>query len=239
MVTLQKRMDLALIWASEKGYTEQVLSLLQAGADVHANNDSALRISSEDGNTEIVQLLLQAGANVNANNDSALISASANGHTEVVRLLLQAGADVHARDGEPLTRASRTTNIDIVQLLLEAGADIKTRNTYDGFNHGVVKLLAQTDLLKYNDEYKEAEVLYVELVDYVFLLIEQGIDNDTIITIITQAGYTKKDVEYILSNIYPESDCFSLNQSPCNDNPYCFWSRDKNRCTKYRTSKSP
>ena len=65
------------------------------------------------------------------------------------------------------------------------------------------------------------------------------IDDNSIIHIITQAGYSLPDIHYILSNIYPESDCLELNQSPCNDNPYCSWNSDTNRCTKYRTGKSP
>jgi hypothetical protein len=79
--------DRALRWASSNGHTEVVKILLAAGADVHAENDRALRWASESGHTEIVKLLLAANANVHAENDYALQLASNNGHTEVVKVL--------------------------------------------------------------------------------------------------------------------------------------------------------
>jgi ankyrin repeat protein len=43
--------------ASRYGHAEIVKLLLENGADVHAENDSALRWASERGHTEIVKLL--------------------------------------------------------------------------------------------------------------------------------------------------------------------------------------
>ena len=44
-------------------------------------------MASYDGKTETVKLLLLEGANVHANNDQALKWASYYGHTEIVKLL--------------------------------------------------------------------------------------------------------------------------------------------------------
>ena len=58
-----------LIWASTRGYTNDVKSLIDNGADVNARNNSgqtALMGASWMDHTEIVELLLENGADVNA-----------------------------------------------------------------------------------------------------------------------------------------------------------------------------
>jgi ankyrin repeat protein len=80
--------------------------LLRHGADVHANEDWALRLASEDGHFELVQMLLQHGADVHACNDWPLRWACYTGCLEIVQLLLENGADVHANNDQPLHFAS-------------------------------------------------------------------------------------------------------------------------------------
>jgi Ankyrin repeats (3 copies) len=120
--------DQALRSASTYGHTEVVRILLKAGANVHALNDYALRWASHNVNTEVVRLLLEAGADVHASDDEALRSVSASGHTECVRLLLNAGADVHAQDDHGLRLASASGHTEVVRLLLQAGADVHALN---------------------------------------------------------------------------------------------------------------
>jgi len=79
--------DHVLACSAGYGKLDFVKYLLAAGADVHADNDLALRWASESGHTEIVKLLLAANANVHAENDCALRWASENEHTEVVKVL--------------------------------------------------------------------------------------------------------------------------------------------------------
>lgn len=69
--------------------------LLDAGADVHSDNDYALRFASGNGQTEVVKMLLKAGADIHAEKDYALRFASRNRYNDVVKLLLDAGADIH------------------------------------------------------------------------------------------------------------------------------------------------
>lgn len=55
----------ALILASDKGYTEVVKALLEAGTDVNIkskNGNTVLIFASAEGHTEIVEALLEAGA---------------------------------------------------------------------------------------------------------------------------------------------------------------------------------
>ena len=57
------------------------------GANVHAQNDAALRCASCNGHKEVVKLLLDYGANIYINNNTPLIWAARNGYIEVVKIL--------------------------------------------------------------------------------------------------------------------------------------------------------
>jgi hypothetical protein len=122
--------DEALRWASENGHLEVVKLLLENGADVHANNDEALRWASENGHLEVVKLLLENGADVHANNEYALRWASENGHIEIVKLLIEKGADVHADNEYALRYASYNGHLEVVKLLLEKGSDVHAEDDW-------------------------------------------------------------------------------------------------------------
>jgi hypothetical protein len=90
---------------------------IQHGADVHADNDGALRWASYNGHLPVVQLLVKHGADVHAGNDEALRMASYYGHLPVVQLLVKHGADVHAGNDEALLWASGNGHLPVVQFL--------------------------------------------------------------------------------------------------------------------------
>ena len=83
--------ELNLQTAAVHGLATDVARFLAAGADVHADNDAALRFAAEYGHEAVVAQLLAAGANVHADNDAALRFAAEYGHEAVVALLLAAG----------------------------------------------------------------------------------------------------------------------------------------------------
>ena len=75
--------------ASSSAPNELAQLLLDVGADVHAEDDEALRMPSREGHSAVVQLLLERGANVHARDEAALRDASQRRHTAVLQLLIQ------------------------------------------------------------------------------------------------------------------------------------------------------
>ena len=128
----QQDLDNRLIAADGHHDIKTVQALLAAGADVHAQNDLALRWSAAwNGHTETVKVLLAAGADVHAEDDQALRFAAKNDHTETVRTLLAAGADVHARDDQALRWSAAWQGHTVtVKVLLAAGADVHAEDDY-------------------------------------------------------------------------------------------------------------
>ena len=99
---------------------ESTFMLLEAGADVNYEDDSALKLACAIGNQDLVQILLEAGADVHSEDDDSLMISSRMGHTEVVKLLLDAGANIHANDNFAFFAASYYGHDDILQLLEDA-----------------------------------------------------------------------------------------------------------------------
>ena len=58
-----------LIEGSKNGRLDQVIIALKNGANIHADNDIALRLASENGHLEVVKYLVENRANIHADND--------------------------------------------------------------------------------------------------------------------------------------------------------------------------
>ena len=63
---MKKYVNKYLIEGSENGRLDQVIIALKNGADIHADNDDALRWASKNGHLEVVKYLVENGANIHA-----------------------------------------------------------------------------------------------------------------------------------------------------------------------------
>jgi len=132
----------ALMYAAEVGSPDAMRLLIDAGADVNAQNafgSTALMWSVAD--PAKVRLLLDHGADVNtvakSGRSALVVAAFTNPSAEVVKLLLAKGAKTAVMDRmhvTPLNAATFGNDTATVRLLLEAGADIETPDTFIGLN---------------------------------------------------------------------------------------------------------
>lgn len=94
--------------------------------------------SAEKGDVDNVLKLLQDGADINATDErgrTAVMAATYNNKVETVKALIQKGADINIRDenlNNVLLYAGAEGLLDIVQLAIDSGADSKLTNRYGG-----------------------------------------------------------------------------------------------------------
>ncbi|WP_050817208.1 ankyrin repeat domain-containing protein, partial [Bordetella pertussis] len=132
-----------LLRATQGNHAEAAGALIEAGADVNAQNgiqDSAYLLAGARGYRAILALTLAHGADLKSTNrygGTALIPACERGHVEVVDMLLRAGVDpdhVNRLGWTGLLEAiilgdGGTRHQAIVARLIEGGADV---NLADG-----------------------------------------------------------------------------------------------------------
>ncbi len=106
--------------AAKKGKVTELIRLKQLGADLHEEQDDALRWASYYGRLDAVKFLVSEQADVNACNGEPLCLASANGHLQIVRFLLNNGSNPRARRDYPLRMAIEHRYSKIVELLKQA-----------------------------------------------------------------------------------------------------------------------
>lgn len=70
-----------------------VLAAVAAGANIHVDDDAALRSAAAYGDIEVAIQLIAMGANIHTGNDAVLRCAAVGGNIKAVRMLLAAGAD--------------------------------------------------------------------------------------------------------------------------------------------------
>ena len=123
--------------AAEEGYTQRVLELISAGADINRADPSGaipLEYAETGDHVEIVQALILAGSDIPSQSGSSQTPihwAIGRGHSGLAKSLIDNGADIHAPDGNndtPLHSAVRGGNAEGVQMLIAAGADIHAKN---------------------------------------------------------------------------------------------------------------
>ena len=102
--------------------------LVKEGADIHADDESALRRAAYNGHLAVVKYLVSEGADIHAVNDYALQWAAYYGHLDVVKYLVSEGADIHAVNDFALRLAAGKGHLTIVKYLVSKGANIHADN---------------------------------------------------------------------------------------------------------------
>jgi len=102
-------MDFNLIIGSSKGYDEEVLRLLNQGANVNVHTMEGvtpLMYAVQNGHKKVVKILLLNGADPDAipfNGPPALIVAVSNNDLEISELMIRKGADIDIKDHDSRT----------------------------------------------------------------------------------------------------------------------------------------
>jgi ankyrin repeat protein len=105
--------------------------LVSAGADIHANNDEAVRHASRNGHLDVVKYLVSVGANIHAEDDHALIWASERGYLDIVKVFVSAGANIHAKNDEAVRRASVEGHSEVVKYIQSLSEKTATNKEYE------------------------------------------------------------------------------------------------------------
>ena len=111
-----------LINYAAHGMYSIVKYLIENGADIHAANDYALRRIVHLNDIEMVKYLIEKGANVHAQDEQAIEYAVENSNPKMVKYLLEQGANV--KNGQVLKKSVEKGNIEIIKILLDNGSII-------------------------------------------------------------------------------------------------------------------
>lgn len=89
----QTKLDNYMMLAAKMGNDEELESLIDQGANVHAFKGIVLKIAAVEGYLSAVEILLKRGCDIHADDDAALRGAVDRGHENIVEYLLGQGAD--------------------------------------------------------------------------------------------------------------------------------------------------
>ncbi|WP_339255233.1 ankyrin repeat domain-containing protein [Paenibacillus sp. FSL P2-0136] len=121
-------MNKQLIAAAERGDTAEVLRLLEAGADIQAQDESgrtAVVAAAYGNHAGTVEALIAQGADINIRDrmlNNVLLYAGASGYLNIVKMAVEAGADTTLTNrygGTALIPAADRGHVEVVKYLLE------------------------------------------------------------------------------------------------------------------------
>ena len=108
--------------AAESGYLDIVKYLISQGANIHADNNWAFRRAASNGHLKIVQYLKEQDEFMD---DYAFLAASENGQLDVVKYFVENGVDIHSHHDYAFRWAAHNNHLEVVKYLADNGADIK------------------------------------------------------------------------------------------------------------------
>uniref|UniRef100_A0A8C5C5P0 Ankyrin repeat domain 6 n=1 Tax=Gadus morhua TaxID=8049 RepID=A0A8C5C5P0_GADMO len=125
-----------LLVASHKGQAEQVVQLINKGAQVAVTKygRGPLHLAAYRGHIEVVRILLKAGCDLDIQDDvsqTALHRAAVVGNSDVISALIQEGCDLDRQDKDGNTALHEVSwhgFSQSVKLLVKAGANVHSRN---------------------------------------------------------------------------------------------------------------
>ena len=199
--------DKILIKGSTMGSDSLVNYALDNGADVHYNNDEAVRMASHEGNTEIVQLLIDNGADVNVYEGLPLVLASTNNHTETVKLLKKYMnkelnyLKKYSKTNESVRDLMTPKSKDDIRQALDKVKDSDKRHKLFYLNGMIGSDEAFIDFLEKNLDQKEIDYLkkrlksrYIIPYDILYALTDKQVDK--VINLILQENEINEKVKY-------------------------------------------
>jgi hypothetical protein len=110
--------------ATDAGYGNTLLQLVDAGLPAHEMLAVALRAAAEVDNTAMLDFLLAQGADIRADGGCALAAAARHLASGAFEWLLEHGADIREHGTAVLDAAVATLTGHMVDRVLEAGADL-------------------------------------------------------------------------------------------------------------------
>lgn len=119
----------ALKWAAGNGYYKIVKLLLEYGADINAQNNCAIKLASENGHSSVVELLIGISNNPFVNSE-ALVLAAKNGHSDVVKIFIDNGTNLSFNYFEALQLACNYGRKNVVKILLKNNVNPNNVNNY-------------------------------------------------------------------------------------------------------------
>ena len=128
--------SLPLVAAAAKGNLENVKELIEAGADVNAEDYSGTPLTAavENGYHKLVELLLNTGADVDQRDFFGETPIFYAAYSKCADLLIKAGADVNVRgmnDTTPLLQAAYNGSVNCAKSLIKARAPLNVENSYE------------------------------------------------------------------------------------------------------------
>ncbi|MDX2083209.1 MAG: ankyrin repeat domain-containing protein [Rickettsiales bacterium] len=124
----------ALKNTSDKLVTEELIELINQGADIEAKGEgdfTALIIAIDINSPDAVRFLVGLGADIDYESEvagTALKYAITENNVELIKLLLELGADIKKKDYKGQTLLFHTSNKNTAKLLIEMGVNVNDRD---------------------------------------------------------------------------------------------------------------